>query len=168
PLGILFSYVLHTFGAARVIAIDQVDRSDVAASFGVTEPVWGSSYHWARELGAEERPELVVEAVGRQADTLNDAITALADGGEILAFGVPTAEWYAMAFHRLFRRNGTLVSGTVRPFRVSLVQAADYLASHLDLAERYFTHNCAVEQARAAYELASVPAPGRLKVGLHC
>lgn len=165
-LGVLFGHVLKAAGAAEVIGIDEVDRSATAPSFGVDTPVWSSSLTWSRTIPAEEQPEIVVEAVGHQAATFADAIEAVAMGGTILAFGVPTATHYAVPFNRLFRKNLSVIAGTTRDYRDWLVEAQRYLDRFPKLAEHYLTHEFPVSQAQAAYDLAAVPAPGRLKVAL--
>jgi hypothetical protein len=63
---VLFSHALKARGAAWVTGVDRLDRGDVAAAFGVDEPVWDDASAWARGLG-EERPEIVVEAIGHHA-----------------------------------------------------------------------------------------------------
>lgn len=165
-LGILFSHVLAARGAARVTGVDMVDRRDVAAAFGVDDPVWGTSSTWARELPVEERPELVVEAVGHQVGTVNDALAAVAHHGTVFAFGVPDDPYYPIAFETLFRRGATLLGGTAGDRRASLARARTYLHEHPDLPGDYLTHVFGVADAQRAFECAARPAAGRLKVGL--
>lgn len=165
-LGVLFSHVLKSSGAEEVIGVDEVDRSTSAPNFGVDTAVWGSSLTWSRTIPAEGQPDIVVEAVGHQAATFADAIEAVAMGGTILAFGVPTSTHYAVPFTRLFRKNLTVLAGTTRDYRDYLVAAQRYLDRFPKLVGNYLTHEFAVSDAQAAYDLAAVPAPGRLKVAL--
>ena len=90
PLGLLWAHVLKAGGAARVTGVDIVDRHDVAGAFGVDEVVWKASADWAGRLDGPERPALVVEAVGHQVGTLNDAIRAGPPRGRSLPSGCPT------------------------------------------------------------------------------
>jgi L-iditol 2-dehydrogenase len=84
PIGVLFAHVLKELGARHVIGVDRVDRSDVAATFGIDEPVHASSEVWAGTLQSEaSRPRIIVEAVGHQVTTLANAISALAFWGHI-------------------------------------------------------------------------------------
>ncbi|MGP4016182.1 zinc-binding dehydrogenase [Saccharopolyspora sp. 5N708] len=166
PLGLLFSHVLGAQGASRVIGVDRVDRADVADKFGVTEPVWDTSQRWAQQLSDAARPDIVVEAVGHQAATLNDAIAALAPGGVLFAFGVPDDDHYSVAFRQLFRKNATLAAGGTTNWRYWLALAEAYLHEHPDLADNYITHVFGVSEAQQAFELAATPARGRLKVAL--
>ena len=88
-IGMLFSYVLKAAGAGHVTGVDPIDRRDAADAFGVDTMEWSTSSEWAASLGDDARPDIVVEAVGHQAATLEHAVEAVAHGGTVLAFGVP-------------------------------------------------------------------------------
>ena len=75
-IGLLFSYAAKAAGARRVTGIDPVDRTDVAAKFGVDTIVRATSDRWVSQLAREDRPDIVIEAVGHQVATLNHAIEA--------------------------------------------------------------------------------------------
>ena len=61
--------------------------------------VWGDAADWAAALG-DDGPEIVVEAIGHQAGTLEAAVEAVAPGGVVLAFGVPDETHYSFPFAR--------------------------------------------------------------------
>lgn len=166
PLGLLLSHALKTLGAREVTGIDRVDRGAVASGFRVDRTVTASGEAWAAGLRDDERPSLVIEAVGHQEDTLRSAVDAVAPGGHIVAFGVPDAETYAFPFERFFRKRLTLTGGTTQDWTRFLLEAIDYLARSPELPTRLITHRVAVTRAQAAFELACVPAPGTLKVVL--
>lgn len=163
PIGLLFSHALKARGA-YVIGVDRVDRSDCAAAFGVDEVVWNDAAAWAADV--EEPPEIVVEAVGHHAGPLEAAVEALADGGTVLAFGVPDETHYAFPFTRFFRKHATLIAGAATDRAQALATAREYLRSHKDLLEPYVTNVLPVERAQDAFELAVDPVVGRLKVVL--
>jgi L-iditol 2-dehydrogenase len=83
PIGLLFCHVLKERGAARVFGVDRVDRSAVAPLFGVDDVVWASTQHYAAHVAAQARPDVIIEAVGHQVTTLQDAVSSVADGGRI-------------------------------------------------------------------------------------
>ena len=120
---------------------------------------------WAARCDGE-RPDLVVEAVGHQAGTLEAAVDALAPGGTVLAFGVPDDSHYAFPIRAFFRKNATLLAGAATDRRDALAQARDYLREHPGLLAPYITDVLPVARAQEAFELASRPAPRRLKVVL--
>ena len=165
-IGLLFSYVLKAAGAAHVTGVDPIDRRDVADAFGVDAMEWSTGADWAASLGDDARPDIVVEAVGHQGATLEDAVEAVAHRGTVLAFGVPDQTHYAFPFARFFRKNATLVGGVTLDRRQSLDAARDYLLEHRAMLDAYITDVFPVADAQAAFELAVKPTAGRLKVVL--
>jgi len=165
-IGMLFSYVLKAAGAGHVTGVDPIDRRDVAEAFGVDAMQWDTSSGWAASLGDDARPDIVVEAVGHQAATLEDAVEGVAHGGTVLAFGVPDDSHYAFPFARFFRKDGTLLAGITRDRTRSLEIARDYLVEHREMLDAYITDVFPVAETQAAFELAVKPTAGRLKVVL--
>jgi threonine dehydrogenase-like Zn-dependent dehydrogenase len=165
-IGLLFAHALKAAGAARVTGIDVVDRSGVGAAFGLDEVVHASSTGWARGVDAGGAPSIVVEAVGHQPATLNDAIRAVALKGEILYFGLPGEEHYAVDLPRFKDKFLTLYAGTtpLDERRRCLDAAQAYLTEHPQLVDDFVTHVLPVREAPAAYELACAPLPDRVKV----
>lgn len=166
PLGMIFTHVLGTLGAASVTGVDVVDRSDVAARFRINRVVTGRSRDWAASLAENERPDIVIEAVGHNQGTLADAMTALAFGGEIVAFGIPDDDYYAVPFQRFFRKNAILYVGTTKDWCGFLARAEDYVAANRADFEAYVTDVFPVQETNEAFTLYSLPAVGRLKVVL--
>jgi L-iditol 2-dehydrogenase len=165
PIGVLFSHVLKSLGAASVTGIDRVDRSDVAYAFGMDRFVHSSSTRWAQSItNSEDRPEVVVEAVGHQIATISDAVAAIADGGRIYYFGIPDETIYPFPLLSFLRKNATLMAGTTTDKIGSLEKAAAYLSAHPKLAGPYMTHEYSVRDVQAAYQLACRPSTGQLKV----
>ena len=165
-IGMLFSYVLKAAGAGHVTGVDPIDRRDAADAFGVDTMEWSTSSEWAASLGDDARPDIVVEAVGHQAATLEDAVEAVAHGGTVLAFGVPDETHYAFPFARFFRKDATLLASITQDRRRSLAAARDYLVEHREMLDAYVTDVFPVAEAQAAFELAVKPTAGRLKVVL--
>ena len=124
-IGTLFSHALNQRGAAHVTGVDPIDRRDVAAEFGVDECVWDTASRWAARLSDAERPDIVVEAVGHQGGTLDDAVQAVGHGGRVLGFGVPDEPYYAFPFARFFRKNATLFGGVTIHRRDALAASRD-------------------------------------------
>jgi L-iditol 2-dehydrogenase len=163
-IGLLFSQALKARGAASVTGVDRVDRSDVAAAFGVDEVVTDDAAAWARDLDAGF--DVVVEAVGHHAGPLEAAVTALAPHGTVLAFGVPDESHYAFPFTAFFRKHGTLIAGAATDRAAALARAREYLLEHRALLEPYITTVAGVHEAQRAFETALQPTAGRLKVVL--
>lgn len=166
PLGILFTHLLKSRGAKKVIGVDRVDRSDVAKEFGVDELVVGDSSTWAASLsGGDDRPVLVVDAVGHQQEILVDAVTALERHGHLLVFGLPE-EHYAFPIRTFFRKDLSLNAGVTHEWVRFLDEAQEYVLNCNGLPDSYITHVLSVTEAESAFNLYSRPAIGRLKVAL--
>jgi threonine dehydrogenase-like Zn-dependent dehydrogenase len=168
PIGILFSHVLKSRGAARVTGIDRVDRSDVADTFGVDEVVWGASDQWAAGLSDADRPDIVIEAVGHQVSTLADAVTALADFGQIYYFGIPDDPVYPFPMMRFLRSCGRFISGytPLSARRDCLVRAGQHTLEHPEIIEPYISRTFKFAEAQEAFTRAITPSRGQLKVTL--
>jgi threonine dehydrogenase-like Zn-dependent dehydrogenase len=162
-IGLLFSHALKTRGAASVTGVDRVDRSDVAAAFGVDETVCEDASAWAAG-GAEF--DIVVDAVGHHAGPLEAAVTALAPHGTVLAFGVPDDSHYAFPFKAFFRKHATLIAGAATDRANALASAREYLLSHRALLDAYITTVVPVHEAQRAFETALSPRRGQIKTAL--
>lgn len=166
PIGLLFSHVLKAAGASSVTGVDPVDRSDEAAGFGVDRPVTSYTDRWSRHLNDDERPDVIVEAIGHQVATLGHAIDAVARGGLIYYFGVPDDPVYPVNLAGLFRKNVTLVSGLTMQRKRWLGEAGAYLGRFPELARSYVTHVLPASRAQEAFELAVSPSVHRLKISM--
>ncbi|MCW2529244.1 MAG: idnD [Pseudonocardiales bacterium] len=166
PLGTLFSYVLKTAGATHVTGVDLIDRDREGDYFGVDSVICSSSQDWAAGLNPTDRPDIVIEAVGHQVRTLNDAIRATAADGTVYAFGVPDNSIYAVEFERLFRENLSILSGVTRQRRHWLLEATRYILVHQELPHIFITHRFPADRAAEAFQAASRPAIGQLKIAI--
>ncbi|AXK37148.1 alcohol dehydrogenase [Streptomyces armeniacus] len=164
PIGLLFAHVLKNRGARRVIGVDRVDRSDTARDFGIDAPHWAATGTWAAGLAADARPDVVVEAIGHQASTLNHAVHAAASAGRVFYFGVPDDPVQTIDMDAMLRKNLTLMAGGTSDRRRMLAEADAYLRAHPELFALTVTHTFGADEVQRAYDLAVTPAPGRLKV----
>lgn len=150
------------------MGVDRIDRSEVADAFGLDTVVHSSSRSWAKAVADHERFDIVIEAVGHQVGTMDDAVAVAAPEATVVYFGNPDDDYYPLPFGTMMDRNLTLRAGRTPPAgrRPALRLAAEYAARHPRLLDRYVTDVLPVAQAQSAYHLASRPAPGRLKVVL--
>jgi threonine dehydrogenase-like Zn-dependent dehydrogenase len=163
PIGVLFSHVLASRGAGRVTGVDRLDRRTLVRRFGVDDPVHETSESWSRSLG-DDLPEVVVEAVGHQVGTLDDAVRAAAVGGRILYFGIPDDPVYPFAMETFLRKHLTLTACSTLERRRMLAEAESYLAAHPGLARALVTDRFDARDANEAYAAAFSPRPAQLKV----
>lgn len=167
PIGLLFTHVAKSRGARVVTGIDLVDRRDVGATFGIDEVVWSSSRQWSAQLG-DERPDVVIEAVGHQVSTMVDAVEAVSFGGTVYYFGIPDDQYYPFPIARFLRKNLTLIAGVTLERRLMLEVANTYLQSHRHLASIYVSdvYGFDPESVQQAFDAANRPSEGRFKVAM--
>jgi L-iditol 2-dehydrogenase len=165
-IGLLFSYTAKAAGAAHVTGVDPVERAEVGRKFGVDTIVRATSDRWLSHLDRGERPDVVIEAVGHQVATLGHAVEAAAFGGTVFYFGVPDDDSYPISIRTMLRNNLTLKSGVTLDRRRMLAAADAFAHAHAGLLDNYLTHTFAVADAQAAFELASRPTPGRIKIAI--
>lgn len=165
-IGLLFSYVAKAEGAQHVTGVDPIDRSGFGTAFGVDTAVRATSDRWLRHLGADGRPDVVIEAVGHQVATLGHAIEAVAPGGTVFYFGVADDDVYPISMRLMLRNNLTLKSGVTLERRRMLARAGDFVQQHPGLLPAYVTHTYGVDEVPEAFELACRPTPGRGKIAI--
>ena len=132
PIGLMFDQVLASRGAT-VTGVDPVDRSALAAAMGA-EFAHTSSRGWSHHAVGGDRPEIVVEAVGHQAATLDHAVHGVAPGGQVFVFGVNDDPYYPLNMQHLLRKNLTLRAGVTVDHARYLAEALDHLRRYPDLA----------------------------------
>lgn len=165
PLGLLFTHAAKSLGAAHVIGVDRVDRSDVAEAFGIDEVVRSDVRSWSERVEPTQAPDLVIEAIGHRQEYVADAVEALRDGGQLILFGLPE-DHYVFPMRRFFRKNLTLWAGTTRDWQTYLGKAQEYLFAHPDLVPNYVTDVFPMERVEEAFRSYAAPRKGRIKVAL--
>jgi L-iditol 2-dehydrogenase len=165
-IGMLFAWALRQRGAATVVGVDPVDRTAHAAAFGLDEVLTTGSRPWSESLGAADRPDVIVEAVGHQTATVADALRAVADHGTVYCFGIPVREAYPIDVFAVVRRNLRLIGGITRERRTMLGRALSHLQDCPQVAEDLVTDVLPATDAAAAYTAACTPVQRRLKTVL--
>lgn len=128
--------------------------------------VHATSDRWVSQLAREDRPDIVIEAVGHQVATLNHAIEATAPGGTVFYFGVADDESYPISMRTMLRNNLTLKSGVTLERRRMLELANKFAAEHPGLLATYLTHTFGIDDVQDAFELACRPVPERVKIAI--
>ena len=165
PIGLAFCHVLRRRGVAHVSAVDPIERGEEAKAFGADEFHRMSSADWLGMLKAEDRPQVVVEAVGHQQATVGDAIYGVDDHGFVFGFGEPDDADYTIPYEQMYLKDVTLASGcTIGEWPEVLTEAAEYLLRHRADFAAYISHVIPVGDAQRAYSLYAQPQVGRIKV----
>jgi threonine dehydrogenase-like Zn-dependent dehydrogenase len=165
-IGLLFSYVAKALGARHVTGVDPIDREGIGKDFGVDTIVRATSDRWVSHLDTNDKPDVVIEAVGHQVATLGHAIEAAAFGGTVFYFGVPDDDSYPISMRTMLRNNLTLKSGVTLDRRRVLDAANEFVRTHPELLTAYVTHTFGVDEVQAAFEFACVPTPDRVKIAI--
>jgi len=123
--------------------------------------------HAARQNQGEwEPPEICIEAVGHQMDTLNDCLELVRKQGTVVAFGVPDQPVYAIEFESFFRKNAHLIAVVTPEWSEYLTKARDlFLACREELAS-LVTHRFPIQDAEKAFTLYERHGDGILKAVL--
>ena len=170
-MGLLLCWLLQKRGAAPILGIDPVqDRCRVAERLGVTRawPLRSIELVHASRQGASgwEAPEICIEAVGHQMDTLNDCFELVRKRGTVVAFGVPDQAQYTIEYEIFFRKNLHLVAVVTPEWSEYLAKGRDLLLAHYPELQPLITHRFRIRDAGQAFALYESHADGVLKVSL--
>jgi L-iditol 2-dehydrogenase len=168
-IGLLFCWLLRKRGASVIVGIDPLEsRCRLAERIGATRTRALRSaevLHAAREDPSTwEAPEVCVEAVGHQMDTLNDCLGLIQKRGTVLAFGVPDDDVYTIEFSTFFRKNAHLLAAVTPEWSEYLVKALALFVEHRHELEALVTHRLPIRDAGRAFELYERHDQGIVKV----
>ena len=154
-IGLLFCWLAKKLGAGSVVGIDPIpERCRRADSFGATRTVCRRSIDAIHEAHAvpdkPNPPDICIEAVGHQADTINDCLELVQKYGTVVAFGVPDQPVYSFQYEVFFRKNAILM-GTVTPdWKRYLAKAHDLYSNNREELSKLITHRFAIRDAEKA------------------
>lgn len=167
-IGLFFCWLLKKRGASRIVGIDPLElRCHAAVNIGATEYYPARSievlHEARRNPGKWEAPDICIEAVGHQMDTLNDCLALVRQEGTVLAFGVPDQPVYALEYETFFRKNAHLIAA-VTPFwsKYLAISRDVFLAARAEL-EPLVTHWFPIREAEKAFALYAQHGDGILK-----
>lgn len=155
-IGLLFCLLAKRGGASSVIGIDPLaDRCRMAGTLGATRTICRRSVevvHEARSFpDAWNPPDVCVEAVGHQTDTINDCLELVRRCGTVLAFGVPDHSVYALEYEVFFRKNALLMATVTPDWKEYLPKARDLFLSEREALSKLVTHRLPIREAAKAF-----------------
>ena len=129
-IGLLFCWLLKKKGAGQVVGIDPIpSRCQFAEKFGADQTFAMRSIEVVQNArhnpGQWSSPQICIEAVGHQMETLNDCFELVQKQGTVLAFGVPDQPVYAIEFETFFRKNAHLVAAVTPDWQDYLQQSCE-------------------------------------------
>jgi threonine dehydrogenase-like Zn-dependent dehydrogenase len=171
-IGLLFCWLLRRRGAEQIVGIDPCSpRCRVAERMGASRTLAVRSadvlHASHRRADAWPPPDVCIEAVGHQEETLNDCIALVREEGTVLAFGVPDQPVYTVEFERFFRKNACLLAVVTPAWDEYLTKARDLFMAHCEELSTLATHRFPIGQAGIAFGLYERREGGILKAVLH-
>ncbi len=157
-IGLLFCWLLKKRGTGHLVGIDpSTHRCQLAEALGATRTFPMRSIevvHTAwQNVGEWDYPDICIEAVGHQMETLNDCFELVRKRGTIVAFGVPDQPVYAIEFETFFRKNAQLIAVVTPEWREYLSKARDLFSEYRAELEMLVTHRFAIQDAERAFTL---------------
>ena len=167
-IGLLFCWLLKQRKAEQIVGIDpSASRCQAAMKFGASEVIAARSIevcHAVRQdPGGLDAPDICIEAVGHQSDTINDCIALVRQQGKVLAFGVPDHHVYALEYETFFRKNAHLIACVTPNWREYLTKARDVYLAERDELEQLVTHRLPIREVEVAFSMYERHADGILK-----
>jgi threonine dehydrogenase-like Zn-dependent dehydrogenase len=167
-IGLFFCWVLNKRGAARIVGIDPLaNRCRVALELGANQVIARRSIEVLHEARQEpdgwEPPDICLEAVGHQMETLNDCLFLVRQRGTVLAFGVPDQPVYAIEYETFFRKNANLVACVTPTWGEYLAKSRDIFLDIQAELECLVTHRFPIREAADAFRMYEMHKDGILK-----
>lgn len=156
--GLFFCWLLHQRGARHIVGIDPCEyRCQMAERVGAARTFAMRSNQvidFTRQYPGEwEPPEIVIEAVGHQMETINDCLKLVLKRGTVVAFGVPDQPVYTINYETFFRKNAQLIASVTPEWSEYLSQAADLFLENCAELGTWVTHRFPIWDAAAAFAL---------------
>jgi L-iditol 2-dehydrogenase len=157
-IGLFFCWLLKQRGAASIVGIDPSEgRCRIADGLGADRTFSQRSIevlHAARQgTGEWQPPDICIEAVGHQMDTLNDCLELVRKRGIVLAFGVPDHPVYAIEYETFFRKNVHLLAVVTPEWSEYLLKSRDLFLEHRETLEKLVTHRLPIHDATKTFTL---------------
>lgn len=155
-IGLFFCWLLEKRGASQIVGIDPLaQRCQVALKFGASQVITKRSievlHETHQEPGIWDPPDICIEAVGHQMETLNDCLALVKYRGTVLAFGVPDQPVYAIEYETFFRKNANLVACVTPVWSEYLAISRDVFLTAQSKLECLVTHRIPIHTAAEAF-----------------
>jgi L-iditol 2-dehydrogenase len=157
-IGLFFCWLLKKRGVKHITGIDPTaQRCTDAQKYGADSVLPMRSIELIQRSRQNPSfwspPEIIIEAVGHQMETLNDCFELVQKRGTVLAFGVPDQPVYAVEYETLFRKNLHLVASVTPVWSEYLIKALEVFLSAREELGRLVTHHFPIREADQAFSL---------------
>jgi L-iditol 2-dehydrogenase len=170
-IGLMFCWLARKKGAYPVIGIDPLEnRCRMAETMGATQTICSRGIELVHEANRNpdewNSPDICVEAVGHQMDTLNDCLALVRKYGTVVAFGVPDQPVYALEYEIFFRKNAVLIATVTPNWTEYLAKARDLFLENKAVLSKLVTHRLPIREAEKAFRMYERHEDGILKAAL--
>ena len=170
-IGLTFCWLAQKGGARSVVGIDpSADRCRFAANLGATQTICGRGIeliHRIRTAPSEwNPPDICIEAVGHQTETINDCFELVRKYGTVVAFGVPDRPIYPLEYEVFFRKNALLMATVTPDWSAYLAKAHEVFLANREVLSRLITHRMPIRDAGKAFDLYERRDDGIIKAAL--
>jgi len=165
--GLLATRLMAQLCAREVIVVDPLDyRRKIALQMGAGVAVPPEAAQAAVDAATGGRgADVVLEMVGHNKSTINDALQLAACAGTVAAFGVPDDRIYdTFEFSLFFRKNITLVASVIPDPGVDFPDAVRLIESGRFSTDGYLTHTMPLSEVQRAFEMAADYKDGVVKL----
>ncbi len=157
PIGQMFNCGLRNLGARRIIGIDPIEsRLSLSRTMGATHTICARGIDAAsavRDLLDGQLAEVVIEAVGHQAQAFNDAVELTRPNGQILVFGVPPQSIDGVALRAAMWKNLSITTSLHPDFERTFPLAMQWIAEGRVNLRPLITHRFALSDIQTAYDI---------------
>jgi threonine dehydrogenase-like Zn-dependent dehydrogenase len=155
-IGLLFCWLAKRGGAGSVVGIDPVPvRCRFAEALGATRTICSRGIETVQMMRTSPRewipPDICIEAVGHQMDTINDCLELVRKCGTVVAFGVPDHPVYAVEYETFFRKNAVLMGAVTPDWAEYLPKARELFIANRGEMSKLVTHRLPIREAAKAY-----------------
>lgn len=168
--GLMATRLLSQLCARHIIAVEPLlYRRMVAASgaFGATAATApGKAALEAVRAVAPGGADVVLEMVGHNQETINEALDLVKSGGTVVAFGVPDDPVYHFHFEKFSRKNVVLMASVYPDPGVDFPEAVELLEQGQFDTEGIITHSFPLSEIQKAFSIATEYQDNVIKVAL--
>jgi L-iditol 2-dehydrogenase len=157
-IGLLFCWLAARGGARSVVGIDPCpDRCRFAETQGATRTFCAHGIEVVHQSRLDpitwDPPDICIEAVGHQMETINDCLELVRKCGTVVAFGVPDHDVYALNYEIFFRKNALLMATVTPNWTQYLAKARDLFIANRGELFRLVTHRLPIRDAERAFSM---------------
>ncbi|MEJ2109754.1 MAG: zinc-binding dehydrogenase [Acidobacteriota bacterium] len=169
PMGLLLCWYASQKGAGSITGIDPCrDRCDMAQALGAAKTITGRGievvHDARRSREVWDSPDICIEAVGHQPQTINDCLELVRKYGTVVAFGVPDQTVYALEYEIFFRQNALLMATVTPDWADYLGRARDLYLQTIQALAPLATPRMPIGNAAEAYRMYERHAEGVFKI----